>query len=473
MKKILPSTSPKPRQTQTKAQAQTPAQAHLGLTSSSLQTLTQDVLVQARQQGVSHAIASVSESMGLSVSVRQGQLETIERHADKSLAITVYVGKSSGSASTCDFSQAAIAQTIEAARDIARFTAKDPHAGLPDEQDLAQNWQDPQLFFPWAIDASQATDLALACEQAALDLSPQVTNSEGATTFTQQGQFWMANTLGFSGGYASSRHGLSVAPIAGQGEAMQRDAWYTSQRDALDLAAPQSVGRYAAQRALSRLNARRLSSRHCPVLFESPLAVGLLGAYVRAVSGSALYRHSSFLLGSLGQSVWADHVDIHEDPFVPKGNGSSPFDDEGVRTHARQVLKAGVCENYFLSSYSARKLGLRTTGHAGGSHNLSLTSRLTRPEDDLPSLITQMGTGLLVTELMGQGINEITGDYSRAAFGFWVENGEIAYPVQEITIAGNLKDMFKRVVAVGHDAYTYGAKTTGSILIESLHVAGQ
>jgi PmbA protein len=461
--------------TRTYSQKEPPHSSSSGfsLTRADLETLTHSVLEKARQKGATHAVASVSEGVGLNVCVRQGNLETIERHADKSLAITVYVGHHRGSASTCDFSESAIQQTIETARDIARFTAEDPHGGLPDEEELARDWQDPQLFFPWAVTATQATELALAGEQAAFAVSPRITNSEGAHVYSQQNQFWMANTLAFSGGYAGSHHGLSVLPIASLGQDMQRDAWHTSQRDAKDLAPPEKIGQYAAQRALSRLQARRLSTRQCPVIFESPLAVGLLGAYVRAISGGALYRRSSFLLDSLDQSVWADHIHIHEDPFMPKAKGSSPFDDEGVATQARQVLEAGVCKNYFLSSYSARKLGLRTTGHAGGSHNLVLSSQLTTPRDDLPGLMRRMGTGLFVTELMGQGINELTGDYSRAAFGFWIENGEIAYPVQEITIAGNLKDMFKNVIAVGNDTYTHGAKTTGSILIESMQIAGQ
>jgi PmbA protein len=276
----------------------------------------------------------------------------------------------------------------------------------------------------------------------------------------------------FSGGYASSRHSLSVAPIAGKGAKMQRDHWYSSMRDAADLASPEAVGRYAAERALARLNGRKIATTECPVLFESPLAAGLLGGFVQAISGGALYRKSSFLLDSLGKQVFARHIDILEDPHVIKGKGSSPFDDEGVRTSKRKVVSAGKVQGYFLGSYSARKLGMKTTGNAGGSHNLTLTSRLTQPGDDLPEMLRKLGTGLFVTELMGQGVNGVTGDYSRGASGYWVENGVIAYPVEEITIAGNLKDMLKGIEAVGADAYNYGAKTVGSILVNRMKVAG-
>ncbi|MDO8276513.1 MAG: metallopeptidase TldD-related protein, partial [Burkholderiaceae bacterium] len=284
--------------------------------------------------------------------------------------------------------------------------------------------------------------------------------------------FFSAHTHGFRGGYASSRHSMSVAPIAGRGDGMQRDAWYTSMRNAADLASPQAVGRYAAQRALSRLKSRKIKTTQCPVLFESPLAAGLLGAFVQAVSGGALYRKSSFLIDSLGKKVLPGHVDLFEDPFVPRGKGSSPFDEEGVRAAPRQVVEGGRVQGYFLSTYSARKLGMKTTGNAGGSHNLTLSSRLTRPTDDLDEMLRKLGTGLFVIELMGSGVNYVTGDYSRGASGFWVENGRIAYPVQEITIAGNMRDMLKGIQAIGADTYNYGAKTVGSILIDRMKVAG-
>ena len=300
----------------------------------------------------------------------------------------------------------------------------------------------------------------------------QITNSEGASVSAQQSHFFSAHTHGFRGGYASSRHSLSVAPIAGKGDDMQRDYWYSSMRHAGDLASPEAVGRFAAQRSLSRLHARKMATTSCPVLFESPLAAGLLGGLVHALSGGALYRQSSFLMDSLGKQVAAKHLNVSEDPFVMRGKGSSPYDEEGVKVQSRQVLHNGQVEGYFLSSYSARKLGMQTTGNAGGSHNLVMSSSLTRASDDLDAMLRKLGTGLFVIELMGQGINYVTGDYSRGASGFWVENGQIAYPVQEITIAGNLKDMLLGIEAVGSDAYTYGGKTVGSVLINRMKVAG-
>jgi PmbA protein len=312
----------------------------------------------------------------------------------------------------------------------------------------------------------------LICEAAAFATDKRITNSEGAGVSAQQSHFFSAHTHGFRGGYASSRHSISVAPIAGKGDNMQRDAWYSSMRNAADLADPQAVGRYAAERALSRLKSRKIATRECRVLFESPLAAGLLGGFVQAVSGGALYRKSTFLLDSLGKQIFPEHVDVLEDPLVPRGKGSAPFDEEGVRTMARKVVHDGRVAGYFLSSYSARKLGMKTTGNAGGSHNLTLVSRLTRPGDDLPQMLRKLGTGLFVIELMGQGVNYVTGDYSRGASGFWVENGEIAYPVQEITIAGNLRDMLRGIEAVGADVYNYGAKTVGSMLVNKMKVAG-
>jgi PmbA protein len=436
--------------------------------------LVDSALAHAKKLGATNAGAEASEGCGLSVSVRKGELENVERNRDKSLGITVYLGNRRGNASTSDFSQAAIEQTVQAAYDIARFTAEDPVAGLPDEADIATLAEQPDLdlFHPWAIDSEQAATLALECEAAALRTSKKITNSEGAGVSAQQSHFFSAHTHGFRGGYASSRHSLSVAPIAGKGDHMQRDAWYTSMRDARELASAKAVGRYAAERALSRVNARKIPTTTCPVLFESPLASGLLGSYVQATSGGALYRKSSFLLDSLDKRVLPKHIDISEDPHVVKGKGSSPFDEEGVRTQARKVVNKGICEGYFLSTYSARKLGMKTTGNAGGSHNLTMTSRLTQPGDDLDAMLKKLGTGLFVIELMGQGVNYVTGDYSRGASGFWVENGEIAYPVQEITIAGNLKKMLLGMEAVGADAYNYGAKTVGSVLVNRMKVAG-
>ncbi len=443
------------------------------------QALVEDALAFAKSLGASDAGVEVSEGVGLSVSVRKGEVENVERNRDKSIGVSVYIGKRRGNASTSDFSRTALEQTVRAAYDIARFTAEDPAAGLPEEDDLARGdaaLRDLDLFHPWDIDAERAVQVAARCETAALAVDRRITNSEGAGVSAQQSHFFAGNTRGFRGGYASSRHSLSVAPIASLpgkgGDDMQRDAWYSSMRAPGDLAAPEAVGRYAAERALSRLASRKIATCEVPVLYESTVAAGLLGAYVQATSGGALYRKSSFLLDSLGKQVLPDHLDIHEDPHLKRGKGSAPFDDEGVVTRVRDVVRGGVVEGYFLSSYSARKLGMRTTGHAGGSQNLKLTSRLTQPGDDLDAMLRKLQRGLFVIELMGQGVNYVTGDYSRGAAGFWVDNGRIVHPVHEITIAGNMRDMFKRIVAVGADAYTLGGKTIGSVLIERMKIAG-
>jgi PmbA protein len=439
------------------------------------QQIVEDTLSLAKKLGASDAGAEASEGVGLSVSVRKGELENVERNRDKSLGVSIYLGQRRGNASTSDFSPAALRQTVQAAFDIARFTAEDPAAGLPDAQDLAtpaEVARDLDLFHPWAIDAAAAAELARRCEDAALRTDRRITNSEGAGVSAQQAHFWSGNTRGFRGGYASSRHYVSVSPIAGKGKHMQRDSWYTSMRDANDLAAPEVVGRYAAERALSRLNARRVPTAKVPVLFESTVAAGLLGAFVQATSGGALYRKTTFLVDSLGQPVLADHIDILENPHEMKGKGSAPFDDEGVRTTARNVVQGGVVQGYFLSTYSARKLGMRTTGHAGGSQNLRMTSRKTKPTDTLDVMLKKLGRGLFITELMGQGVNYVTGDYSRGATGFWVEDGRIAYPVEEVTIAGNLRDMLKDIAAIGADVYTQGSKSVGSVLVKRMKLAG-
>jgi PmbA protein len=437
--------------------------------------IVDDALTFAKKLGASDAGVEVSEGVGLSVSVRKGELENVERNRDKSVGISVYIGQRRGNASTSDFSSAALEQTVRAAFDIARFTAEDPAAGLPEAQDLVSPEdakRDLDLFHPWNIDADAAADLASRCEQAAFDVDRRITNSEGAGVSAQQAHFLAGNTRGFKGGYASSRHSLSVAPIAGRGDGMQRDHWYTSMRNASEMASPEAVGRYAAERALSRLKARKIATCEVPVLFESTLASGLIGGYVQATSGGALYRKATFLHDSLGKQTMAAHLDLVEDPHIPRGKGSAPFDDEGVATRRRTVVEAGVTQGYFLSSYSARKLGMRTTGHAGGSQNLRLSSRLTQPGDDLDAMLRKLGRGLFVIELMGQGVNFVTGDYSRGATGFWVEDGRIVHPVQEVTIAGNLAQMLQQIVAVGADEYAMGSKTTGSVLIERMKVAG-
>lgn len=434
-----------------------------------LQALAHQVLDHAHKLGATACETDVSEGFGQSVTVRRQEVETIEYNRDKGIGVTVYLGQRRGHASTSDFSDDAVRATVEAALSIARFTAEDPCAGLPDERLLARQDMDLDLFHPWQLSVEEAVDIASRSEQAAFDVSPQITNSEGASVSVQQSHFMSANSLGFMGGYASSRHYISCCVIAGEGDDMQRDDWYSGQRAEADLAAPEAIGDYAARRALSRLGARTLSTRKVPVLLEAPLATGLIGSLVHAVSGGALYRKASFLVDALGQRLFPDFVRISERPHLPRGLASSPFDDDGVATRDREVVADGILNGYFLSTYSARKLGMETTGNAGGSHNLIVESGC----HDLPGLMRKMDTGLLVTELLGHGINYVTGDYSRGAAGFWVENGEIAYPVHEITIAGNLKDMFRGIVAIGNDSVVHGSKKTGSILIERMTVAGQ
>jgi PmbA protein len=441
-----------------------------------LKQLARDVLRYAQEKGASAAAVEISEGSGLSVTVRKGNVETIEQNKDKGMGVTVYLGEERhtrrGNASTSDFSQKALQATVEAAYNIARFTAEDDCAGLPDEESLEMHPRDFQLCYPWLISSEEAVELAKRCEAAAFAVDKRITNSEGGSVYAQQSHFVAANSRGFIGGYPYSRHTISVAPIAGKGANMQRDDWYSSARDPKKLAPPESVGRYAAERALARLHAHKLNTRKCPVLFEAPLAAGLLGSFVQAVSGGALYRKSTFLLDSLGQTVFPTHIQVVEDPHIVGGVGSAPFDEEGVKTSRRDVVKDGVVQGYFLSTYSARKLDMKTTGNAGGSHNLTLSSTLTQSTDNFKAMLKKLDTGLLVTELMGQGVNYVTGDYSRGASGYWVEKGVIQYPVEEITIAGNMKEMFQQIVAIGADTLIRGTKQTGSILIESMTIAG-
>jgi PmbA protein len=443
--------------------------------SETFQELTEYALKKAKSLGATDCAVDISEAVGQSVSVRMGEIETIEHTRDKSFGVSVFKGKKRGNASSSDFSLEAIDSAIRAALDIAKYTAADKFAGLPDEENISKRHRDLDLYHPWNLSTAKAVEKALTMEQAAFDVSKHIRNSDGANVSTESGHFYAANSKGFKGGYPYSRHSLSVSPIAqakkSKDSPMQRDFWYSSERKAKDLAKPAKIGAYAAQRALARLGSKPITTRNCPVIFEAPIAASLVSHYVGAVSGSSLYRKTSFLLDSLGKQVWAPHITIKEDPFIEGAHGSSPFDEEGVKVKARTVVKKGVCNGYFLSSYSARKLGMETTGNAGGTHNLILTSTKT-VSGGLDALLKTMGTGLLVTEMMGQGVNGVTGDYSRGAFGYWVENGIIVHPVEEITIAGNLKDMLANIVAVGDDAYWRGSKHVGSILIESMTVAG-
>lgn len=439
---------------------------------SQLRESAEVMLRRARELGATGAAVDISESSGFSVNVRRGRVETIEQHRDKGIGVTVYLGQRRGHANSSDYSARSLAETVEAAYNIARFTAEDPCAGLPDPETLAVHPPNLDLFHPWAVSVEEAVALACAAEDAAFRTSPMIRNSEGASVTVGHGQFLSANSLGFAGGYPYSRHSIACAPIARRGRDMQRDDWYSTDCRADRLADPAALGRYAAERALSRLGARRLSTRHAPVLFESPIACGLLGHFVQAASGGALYRKASFLTERLGERVFAPHIDIVEDPHRRAESGSAPFDSEGCATARRRVVERGILQGYFLSTYSARKLGMKTTGNAGGSHHLRLLSSKRRKTDDLPEMLRKLGTGLFVTDLMGQGVNYVTGDYSRGATGFWVENGIIQYPVEEITIAGNLRDMFAAIVAVGADEITRGTKRSGSVLIQSMAIAG-
>jgi PmbA protein len=433
-----------------------------------LRAMVEGTLRIARAHGATEAEADVSEGYGQSVTVRNGEVETIEYNRDKGLSVTVYVGKQRGYASSSDLSPRAIEDTVRAALSIARFTAADDCAGLAEAELIARTSRDLDLFHPWALPVEQSIAMARDCEAAAFRLDRRIVNSEGATVSCQQSQFIAGNSAGFLDGYPASRHYVSCAVIAGEGDAMQRDDWYSQMRAPGDLARPEAIGDYAGRRALARLRGRRLGTRAARVLFEAPVANGLLQHFVSAVSGGSLYRKSSFLLDSLGTQVFSRIVNLREDPFAPRGLASGCFDDDGVATHARDVVKDGVLQGYFLGVYSARKLGLKSTGNAGGNANLTLAPG----PHDFEGMLRELGTGLLVTELMGQGINMVTGDYSRGAFGYWVEGGAIQYPVEEITIAGNLRDMFRNVAAVGGDSLTRGSRTCGSILVEGMTIAG-
>lgn len=434
---------------------------------STLQQLARDVLDHARQKGASACEVEVSEGFGQSVSVRCGEVETIEYNRDKGVGVSVYIGQRRGHASTSDFSPKALRETVEAALNIARFTAADDCAGLPEPEQLAWETRDLDLYHPWELPVEAAIELAQRAEAAAFEVDERISNSEGATISTQQGQFVAANSLGFMAGYPTSRHYIACSVIAGEQDSMQRDDWYSTDRNAARLEEPERVGQQAARRALARLDAGKISTGSYPVIFEAPLAAGLLGNFVQAVSGSALYRKSTFLLDHLGQQVFPEFFQLSERPHLPGGLASAPFDNDGVLTRDREVVRDGILEGYFLSVYSGRKLGLPSTGNAGGSHNLILKPG----EHDLEGLLRLMGRGLLVTELLGHGVNYVTGDYSRGAAGFWVEDGRIVHAVEEITIAGNLKDMFRKLCAVGRDVQVRGSKQTGSLLLDAMTIA--
>jgi PmbA protein len=446
----------------------TASQSRFPLAAATLADVADQVLREAKAGGATAAEAEVSQGFGQSVTVRKADVETIAYNRDKGIGVTVYVGARRGHASTADFAPAAIKDTVAKALTIARYTADDACAGLADPALLARAWEDLALYHPWELSVEQAIELGRECEAAALAVDRRISNSEGATISLHEAQFVYTNSNGFSGGYASSRHGIYCAVIGEEDGAMQRDDWYTSARSPADLEPARDVGRQAGMRTVRRLGARKLATVECPVVYEAPVATGLVGHFVNAVSGGSLYRKSSFLVDSLGAQVFAPGITIREEPHVPRGQASAPFDDEGVATQRRDVVRDGVVQGYFLGSYSARKLGLTTTANAGGNHNLVVS----HGDDDLQGLLAAMNRGLLVTELLGQGVNPVTGDYSRGAAGYWVEGGQVAYPVEEITIAGNLAQMYHDIVAIGNDVDKRGSRQCGSMLIGAMTVAG-
>lgn len=433
-----------------------------------LQAQVEQIIAEARRQGASACEVAVSMEQGLSTTVRQGEVETVEFNRDQGFGITLYVGQRKGSASTSASGEAAIRETVAAALAIAKHASEDDCAGLADAALMARELPDLDLYHPWAIAPEQAVELALACEAAAFATDKRISNADGTSLSTHQGCRVYGNSHGFVGGYASTRHSLSCVMIAeGEGQ-MQRDYWYDVNRQGELLADPQSIGRKAAERSVARLGARPVPTCEVPVLFAAELATGLFGHFLAAISGGNLYRHSSFLEGALGQRLFPEWLNLDERPHIPRAMGSATFDGDGLATYAKPFVAGGELVSYVLGTYSGRKLGLPSTANSGGVHNLFVS----HGDEDQRALLKRMGRGLLVTELMGQGLNLVTGDYSRGAAGFWVENGEIQFPVQEVTIAGNLKDMFRQIVAVGSDLELRGNIRTGAVLIERMTVAG-
>ena len=433
----------------------------------SLEQAAEFAIQQATSQGASAAEVGVSHSNGLSVTVRQGDIETLEHNNDTGLGVTVYFGQSKASASTSDLRPEAIADAVKAACGIAKHTQSDDCAGLADAEQMATQFSDLSLYHPWDIDAEQAINIATECEQAGFDVDNKISNSEGATLSSHQGGRVYANTHGFVGSTISTRHSLSSTFIANDDRGMQRDYWYDIAIDATDLESAVHIGQRAAQNTLRRLNARTITTGTYPVIFASEISPSLFGQFIGAIRGGALYRKSSFLLDHLGKQIFPEFIHIHEQPHLLKGIGSAMFDGEGVSTHARDIIRDGVLLGYVLDSYSARKLDMTTTANSGGVHNLTIDSG----DLDFSALLEQMGTGVLVTETMGMGVNIVTGDYSQGAAGFWVENGEIQYPIDEFTIASNLADMFMGIQAVASDVELRGNTRTGSVWINKMTVA--
>lgn len=441
-----------------------PTQAH----AAHLNQVAKDVINSAQNKGADAVEVGLSTDAGVTLSVRQRVLETLEHHRDTSLSMTVYFGQTKGHVSISDLTPAAINEAIDYACTIAQFTQPDPYAGLADPELMAHQYPELELFSPWDLTFEQAEKIAIECESAALDADPRIVNSEGATVATYTGYHVYANSHGFLGGYWTSKHSLSCSVVGQSNDEMQRDYDYTVSRFADQLISAQEIGRITAQKTLARLSARQIPTQRVPVIFHHECAGSLFSHFFSAIRGSSQYRQASYLLGQMGQSVMPEHITIKEYPHILHALASSPFDSEGVKTVDRTWVDAGVLQSYILSSYSARKLGMTTTGNAGGIHNI----RLSTSDDDLAGLMKKMQRGLLVTELIGHGVNIVTGDYSRGAVGYWIENGEIQFPVHEITIAGNLRDMLRNIVAIGNDLEKRSAIWTGSVLIDGMTVAG-
>ncbi|RDV25564.1 metalloprotease PmbA [Alteromonas aestuariivivens] len=433
-----------------------------------IQNIVDDVLKMALSKGATQAEASMSKVQGIAVSSRMREVENVEFTNDGGLGISVYVGKHKGSASTADLSPQALALTVEKAVDIARYTSEDPCTGLADKELIATEFPDLDLYHPESLDTEKAIQIAIEAESAALEFDPRIVNTDGASYNANLGMRVYGNTHGINAGYPSSRYSLSCMVIGAEGEDMQRDYAYTVSRRANELRPAHEIGQEAARETVSRLGARKLKTANIPVLLHKDIASGLFGHYVGAISGGSLYRRSSFLLDKLGQQIFPEWLTIEERPHLKQGLASSNFDHEGVATHDRTIVENGLLATYLYTTYSARKLNTKSTGHAGGIHNWLVGDT----GDSDQAMLNKLGTGLLVTELMGQGVNGVTGDYSRGAAGFWVENGVIQYPVHEVTIAGNLLDMFANIQAVGANRDTRGSIQTGSVLLDNMRIAG-
>jgi PmbA protein len=441
----------------------------LAISSSALRDIALAAIDHAKRGGADQAEAEATQGSGLNVTVRLGELETLENNVDKSLGVTVYVNGCKGNASTGDFSKDAVNAAVDKALTIAKYTNPDPCAGLADAELMAREIPELDLYHPWEIDAKAATEIAKRCEDAGFAVDERIDNSEGASVSVSESEFIYANTHGFSGGYKGTAHYIGCAMLASDGDAMERDDWYTSHRVPGKLENAEAVGRKAGERALARLNPRKIATQNAPVILTPSLAAGFIGHGISALFGGSQYRKTTFLLDAINKEIFSTNVYIVDDPHIKQAYASSPFDGEGVACTRRVIVENGVIRGYFLSAYSARKLGLKSTGNAGGNHNL-----LVKPtfEGDYLAMAQQIGKGLIVTELMGQGVNAVNGDYSRGAAGFWVENGAIAYPVSEITIAGNLLDLYKRIALIGSDVDHRGSKWVGSLLIDSMQIAG-